>query len=486
MIGWKERHNNMNKKHLLNEFQSVVENKILINDIDQYLSDWRRVYKGNTNFVIFPKTTLEVSEIIKLANRYDLPVVPQGGNTGLCGGATPDETGNSIILNLTKLNKIRSIDLIGNTISVESGCILEIILNEADKNDRIFPINLAAKGSCTVGGNLATNAGGINVLRYGSTRDLVLGIEAVLPTGEIINNLTSLHKDNTGYALHKLLIGSEGTLGIITAATIKIFQKPKSKISSFIKVKDINKSITTLQSLQSYTGNNIEAFEIMSKQILEIVHRQFPKINKPFNDIPELALLVEFSTTSELDIVADSSGETVFQNRIIEIMSMLIENGLIEDAIISKSDYQNKELWDIRENANVAQMQEGFQLKLDISIPINKMSDFWLETNEEIKVSYNKVKICVFGHLGDGNLHYNLMDKFSEDPYVYKNKEILKEFIYEKVNKFNGSFSAEHGIGQLKMKELKKYKEKNSLKLMKKIKSSFDPKNILNPGKIFN
>ena len=476
----------MNNKQLLIEFQSVVESKILINDINQYLSDWRGVYKGNTKFVIFPKTTHEVSQIIKLANKYDLPIVPQGGNTGLCGGATPDETGNSIIINLTKLNKIRSIDLIGNTISVDSGCILETILNEVDKHDRIFPINLAAKGSCSVGGNLATNAGGINVLKYGSTRDLVLGIEAVLPTGEIINNLTSLYKDNTGYPFHKLLIGSEGTLGIITAATIKIFQKPKSKISAFIKVEDIIKSITTLQALQSYTGNNIEAFEIMSKPILEIVHRQFPKINKPFSDIPDLALLVEFSTTSELDIITDNSGETIFQNRIIEIMSMLIDKGLIEDAIISKSDYQNRELWDIRENANVAQMQEGFQLKLDISIPINKMSEFWLETIDEIKVFHNKVKVCVFGHLGDGNLHYNLMDEFSEDPYVYKNREILKEFIYEKVKKFNGSFSAEHGIGQLKIKELKKYKEKNSLELMKKIKSSFDPNNIFNPGKIFD
>ena len=224
----------------------------------------------------------------------------------------------------------------------------------------------------------------------------------------------------------------------------------------------------------------------MSKPILEIVHRHFPNINKPFSEIPELALLVEFSTTSELDIITDSSGESIFQKRIIKIMSMLIDKDLIEDAIISKSDYQNKELWDIRENANVAQMQEGFQLKLDISIPINKMPDFWIETIKEIKISHNKVKICVFGHLGDGNLHYNLMDKFSEDPYVYKNREILKEFIYEKVKKFNGSFSAEHGIGQLKIKELKKYKEKNTLELMKKIKSSFDPKNILNPGKIFD
>ena len=330
----------MNDNKLLEIFQSTVKSKILTEDIDKYLSDWRGVYKGNTKFVIFPQTTLEVSKIVKLANKFNIPIVPQGGNTGLCGGATPNKSGNSILINLSKLNKIRSIDLLGNTISIEGGCVLETILNETDKNDRVFPINLAAKGSCTVGGNLATNAGGINVLKYGLTRDLVLGVEAVLPTGEIINNLTSLHKDNTGYAFHKILVGSEGTLGIITAATIKIFQKPKVKISSFIKVKNINKSIETLHSLQSYSGGNIEAFEIMSKPILDIVHRQFPDLSKPFPEIPELALLVEFSTTSELDLITDSTGETFFQNRIIEIMSMLIENELIEDAVISKSVYQ--------------------------------------------------------------------------------------------------------------------------------------------------
>ena len=475
----------MNDNKLLEIFQSTVKSKILTEDIDKYLSDWRGVYKGNTKFVIFPQTTLEVSKIVKLANKFNIPIVPQGGNTGLCGGATPNKSGNSILINLSKLNKIRSIDLLGNTISVEGGCVLETILNETDKNDRVFPINLAAKGSCTVGGNLATNAGGINVLKYGLTRDLVLGVEAVLPTGEIINNLTSLHKDNTGYAFHKILVGSEGTLGIITAATIKIFQKPKVKISSFIKVKNITKSIETLHSLQSYSGGNIEAFEIMSKPILDIVHRQFPDLSKPFPEIPELALLVEFSTTSELDLITDSTGETFFQNRIIEIMSMLIENELIEDAVISKSEYQNKELWDIRENANIAQMQEGFQLKLDISIPIKKMSEFWSDTYKKIKSYHSNVKICVFGHLGDGNLHYNLMDQNPEEPYVKGNQSILKDLVYEQVSKFSGSFSAEHGIGQLKINELKKYKEKNSFELIKRLKKSMDPQNIMNPGKIF-
>ena len=472
-------------KNKIDEFQSLVKNQILVSEYDKYLSDWRGVFKGKTNFVIFPASTKEVSNVVKLASNNEIPIVPQGGNTGLCGGATPDQSGDSILMNLTKLNKIRSIDLIGNTITIEAGCILESIHNEVDKKNKVFPINLAAKGSCTIGGNIATNAGGNNVLKYGSTSDLVLGIEAVLPDGKIINTLTALHKDNTGYALHKLLIGSEGTLAIITAATIKIFQKPKLKLSSFMKVKDIFKSIQLLQYLQSVTGNGIEAFEIMTKPILEIIHKQFPQYNKPFTNIPEMAVLVEFATTSDLDLKKNETGETIFKNKVIEIMTNTIEKELIEDAVISQSNQQNKDLWEIRESANIAQMQEGFQLKLDISIPISEMAEFWNNTSKDISKFHSKVKICVFGHLGDGNLHYNLMDISKDHPYVYQNQNLLKDFVYERVKKVGGSFSAEHGIGQLKIKELKKYKDKASLELMKKIKLSLDPNNILNPGKLF-
>ena len=382
--------------NLFKEFQSVLKKPIMIEGIDQYLSDWRGVFKGKVKFVVFPSTTEEVSKILKLANKNNIPIVPQGGNTGLCGGATPDNSGNSILINFTKLNNIRNLDLVGNTVTVEAGCILENVLNIVQEKDRIFPINLAAKGSCTIGGNLATNAGGINVLKYGSTRDLVLGIEAVLANGEVINNLNSLHKDNTGYALHKQLVGSEGTLALITAATIKIFKKPKASISCFIKVKDIDKSIETLHMFQSLVGNNIEAFEIMSKPILEIVHKQFPKIIKPFPVIPELSLLVEFTTTSDLDLYIEDTGESFFQRRIIDVMSYLIEKDLIEDAVVSQSEQQNKELWEIRENANIAQMQEGFQLKLDISLPIENMSNFWAETSKMLKREHKEVKICSF------------------------------------------------------------------------------------------
>ena len=472
------------KNNLIEKFQSVLKNPIMIEGVDQFLSDWRGVFKGKTKFVVFPSTTEEVSKIVILANKFNIPLVPQGGNTGLCGGATPDNSGNSILINFTKLNNIRNIDLLGNTVTVEAGCILENVLKIVEEQDRNFPINLAAKGSCTIGGNLATNAGGINVLKYGPTRDLVLGIEAILPNGEIINNLNALHKDNTGYALHKLMVGSEGTLGLITAATIRIFKKPKASISCFIQVKDIDKSIETFHMLQSLVGNNIEAFEIMSKPILEIVHKQFPKIIKPFPVIPELSLLVEFTTTSDLDLYIEDTGESFFQRRIIDVMSYLIEKDLIEDAVVSQSEQQNKELWEIRENANIAQMQEGFQLKLDISLPIENMSNFWAVTSKMLKREHKEVKICSFGHLGDGNLHYNLMDEDQNKGYVYNNQSVLKELVYEKIIEFKGSFSAEHGIGQLKIKELEKYKDQNSLKLMKTIKNTIDPKNILNPGKI--
>ena len=478
----------MNKKlDIIKKFKNFTNSEILYeqNETSPYLTDWRGVFKGKALFIIFPQNTSEVSKIVNLASELNIPIVPQGGNTGLCGGATPDTKGNAIVVNLKKLNRIRSIDIIGNSINVEAGCILENIHTESDKYSRTFPINLASKGSCTIGGNLATNAGGSNVLKYGSTRDLVLGIEAVLPNGKVINNLTALHKDNTGYALHKLLVGAEGTLGIITAATIKIFPKPKATNTVFMQIKNINKALDVLQYLQSITGNDIEAFEIMSKPILDIIHKQFPNLHKPFPITPNLIALVEFATTSEVDIKINDKGETLFNSKVQDIMSKALDLELIENAVISQSINQSKELWDIRENANIAQTQEGFQIKLDVSIPLKNMSIFWKTTEIFLKKEYPKIKICAFGHLGDGNIHYNLMGESGNDQNFISKKVILQKIVYDNIAKLDGSFSAEHGVGQLKLKELQKYKDKPSLELMKAIKKAFDPKNLFNPGKIF-
>ena len=478
----------MKKEKIIEELQTLVKAPLITDQkvMSSFTIDWRGHFKGRALAVIFPSKTIEVSNILKFANKFKIVIVPQGGNTGLCGGATPDSSGHSIVMSLIKLKDIRSIDTVGNTINVEAGCILQDIHNEVEEKGRTFPINLSAKGSCTIGGNLATNAGGNNVLKYGSTRDLVLGIEAVLPDGKIINSLTALHKDNTGYPIHKLLVGSEGTLGIITAATIKLFNLPKARSTVFVEVESVEKSLKLLHYLQESTGEGVEAFEIMTKPILDIIHRQFPNLEKPFKKIPNLSVLIEFITTSEFDLKLNSKGETFFENRVFEIMSTIFNSGLIKNAIIAQSDLQRKNLWEIRENANIAQSKEGFQIKLDVSLPLRKISEFWVKTENKLKEEYPQIIICAFGHLGDGNIHFNLMGQYVDDKIFYEKRFQLENIVYESVSHYGGSFSAEHGIGQLKTKELEKYKDQNVIKLMKSIKLSIDPNNILNLGKIFN
>ncbi len=472
---------------ILDDFRKQVSSPLITHEkeMHEYINDWRGNFSGKAIAVIFPKSTLEVSKIVLTAQKYRISLVPQGGNTGLCGGATPDKTGTSVIISFKKFNKIRSIDTTGNIITVESGCTLEDIQNFVIENDRIFPIDLAAKGSCTIGGNLATNAGGNNVIKYGSTRDLVLGIEAVLPNGKIINTLTSLYKDNTGFALHKLFVGSEGTIAFITAATIKIFPKPKAKKTVIIKLKNIASALESLKYIQTSTGNGIEAFEIMTKPILEIIHKQFPNFQKPFQKIPNLLAIVEFINFSEYEVKVQKNGQTLFEEKVLNLFEELFNIGLIEDGVIAQSISQSKEIWDIRENANIAQKQEGYQIKLDVSLPIHKIEEFWYDTEKKLIEEYPNIRICSFGHLGDGNLHYNLMGETGEDQIFYLKRKNFEQIVYKNVFNLNGSFSAEHGIGQLKKNELKLYKDQNSLDLMKKIKSLIDPENIFNPGKVF-
>lgn len=472
---------------ILNDFESLVTFPLITdeNEMHDYINDWRGNFSGKSLGVIFPKSAKEVSEIVIMAQKHKVSLIPQGGNTGLCGGATPDKSGNSIIISFKKFNRIRSIDTTGNTITVESGCILEDIQNFVLERNRVFPIDLAAKGSCTIGGNLATNAGGNNVLKYGSTRDLVLGIEAVLPNGNIINNLTSLYKDNTGFALHKLLVGSEGTIALITAATIKIFPKPKDRKTVIVKFKDINAALRTLEYIQKSTGNGIESFELMTKPILDIIHKQFPNLKKPFQEIPNLLAIIEFINYSDFETKVQKNGQNLFEEKTIKLIEELFNSELIEDGLISQSISQSKEIWSIRENANIAQKQEGFQIKLDISLPLNKIAEFWNLAERKLKKEYPKIKICSFGHLGDGNIHYNLMGNADNDNIFFSKQKNFEQIIYKIVYDLGGSFSAEHGIGQLKKDELKLYKDQNSLQLMKDIKHLLDPENILNPGKIF-
>ena len=325
-----------------------------------------------------------------------------------------------------------------------------------------------------------------NVIRYGSTRDVVLGIEAVLPNGNIINNLSKPFKDNTEYPFHKLLVGSEGTLGIISAAKIKLFEKPKAKITVCVQFEKIEMAMEAMYDLKLNLGNDIEAFELMTKEILGIIYKHFPRFKKPFSDNPDFIGIIDIITNSKFDLDNYIENKTIFENRVLSILENLINKKIIKNAIIAQSNHQQKQIWEIRESANIAQGLEGNVLRHDISLPLNKIIKFWNKTTDELLKKYDQFSICAFGHLGDGNIHFNLIGNSKDLVFFNENIDVFKEIILNNVYNLEGSFSAEHGIGQLKKKELLNYKDKNIIELMREIKQSFDPLNILNPGKIIN
>ena len=478
----------MDDNKIIKNLKKIFSTKILINENDKkpFLEDWRKEFIGEAIAVVFPINIEEIKSLLIFAKANNLSLIPQGGNTGLCGGATPNKNFNNILISFKSFNKIRSIDIISNTIIVESGCVLESIQNEVDKFSKVFPIDLSSKGSCTIGGNIGTNAGGNNVIRYGSTRDVVLGIEAILPNGNIINNLSNPLKDNTEYPFHKLLVGSEGTLGIITAAKIKLFEKPKSKITICIQIKNIEMAMEAMFNLKSNLGNDIEAFEIMTKEILEIIYKHFPKFKKPFSNTSDFIGIVDIVTTSKFDIENYINDKTIFENKVFSILENLYKKDIIQNAVIAQSNQQKKQIWEVRENANIAQGLEGNVLRHDISLPLDNIISFWNQTTNELLRKYNQFSICAFGHLGDGNIHFNLIANSNNKHFFNENLDTFKKIVLNNVYNLKGSFSAEHGIGQLKKQELLYYKDKNTIKLMREIKQTFDPSNILNPGKMIN
>ncbi len=461
-------------------------------DHKKYTTDWRGQFHGETLGVLKPCNKIEVSNILKFANKFNLGVIPQGGNTSLCGGATPIKGQNSIILSTEKLDKIRTIDKNSKSLTVESGVILSDIHDYVEKLELFFPLNLGAKGSCMIGGNLSTNAGGINVLKYGTTRELCIGIEVVLPDGRILNLLSNLKKDNTGYDLKNIFIGAEGTLGIITAATLKLFPIPKIKLTAFAEAKTIKNAIELLSIFQNEIPNGIEAFELMPKTFWEVASNNIENITIPFDSIPEMGVLIEISSTSEDDAKINSNGSTNLYDKLEKLLSYSFEKKIIADAIICKNSSESHQLWDIRERAAESEKKELEKcgaikcLKHDVSLPLCNIEKFHNETQNMLKKEVPNSRTIYFGHLGDGNLHYNVFgDGGLPDGFKNKSAEITEK-IYEIVIKNNGSFSAEHGIGQLRKKSLKLHKNSVAYNLMKDIKNQFDPNNIMNPGKIFN
>lgn len=444
-----------------------------------WLTDWRGRYSGQALAVVRPADTNEVAQLVRWCGANGVPIVPQGGNTGLCGGATPDQSGNALVISLTRLNKIRSIDLDNDTMVVDAGCILQDVQQAAEQAGRLFPLSLAAEGSCTIGGNLATNAGGTQVLRYGNARELTLGLEVVTAQGEIWHGLRGLRKDNTGYDLRDLYIGSEGSLGIITAATLRLYPQPVAQCTALLALTSIDDAVSVLNVARSGFGASLTGFELIAGNCLHGVVQCYPEQRIPFEG--ESALLPWFALLE----LSDSESEAHARERFETVLGQAIESGLVADAVIAENIAQSQALWHLRESIPLAEKAFGKGIKHDVSIPVSRMAEFVAVTNDALQRDFPGITHIIFGHLGDGNLHYNVATgtAWSEERLIAAQDDIY-ELVHDSVHQFSGSISAEHGVGQLKRDLLPRYKDPVELSLMRRIKQALDPDGIMNPGKV--
>ena len=440
------------------------------------LKEPRGLYLGASPLLLRPETTAQVAAIVAACHKAGIALVPQGGNTGLCGGATPDKGGSQVLPSLGRMNKVRALDPMDYTITVEADCILQTIQQAAADVDRLFPLSLGAEGSCQIGGNLSTNAGGINTLRFGNARDLVLGLEVVLPDGRIWNGLRLLRKDNTGYDLKHLFIGAEGSLGIITAATLKLFPRPREEVTALAAVRDVPGVIDLLSRLRSATGDQVSAFELMERFGVDLAIKHVPGVRDPLSDVYEHYALMRASagrTNSGLrEIVEETLGQA-------------IEDGLVLDAALAESEQQAKDFWRIREGIVEGQIPEGGSIKHDISVPVSRVAEFIARADAAVAEAIPGCRPCAFGHAGDGNIHYNVTQPVDMDKQTYLAKwKLLNAVVHRIVRDLGGSISAEHGIGQLKRDELAEVKSPVEMELMRAIKGILDPGGLMNPGKV--
>lgn len=441
-----------------------------------YLTDQRQRFTGQAIAVVKPGNTAEVAAIVRLCNQFQVPLVPQGGNTGLVLGSVPDTKGNAIVLSLSRLNRIRAVDPVNHTITVEAGTILLHVQEAAEAASRLYPLSLAAEGSCTIGGNLATNAGGTGVLRYGNTRELCLGLEVVTAQGEIMEGLRGLRKDNTGYDLRDLFIGAEGTLGVITAAVMKIFPLPKSQLTALVALRTPDEALRLLTLAQGHCGAALTGFELMSDLCLQLVAKHMQHLTFPFSIHHAHYVLLELS---------DSESEAHAIGMLEALLASALENDICQDAVLASSSSQSKTLWNWRESISSAQAKEGKNIKHDISLPISRIAEFITVTDALLQQHFPECRNVTFGHLGDGNLHYNVSPAvgYSVDLFLEQQSHINR-VVHDSVHQFGGSISAEHGIGALKRDALLHYKSSVEISLMKTIKHALDPQNLMNPGKV--
>ncbi len=464
---------------LLNQLRQIVgaPNVLTEGDLEAYELDWRRRERGKSLAVVRPGSTEEVAAVVKACVAAKVSMVPQGGNTGMVVGSTPDASGTQVLLSLQRMNRVRKLDAGNMTITVDAGCVLQSIQEACEKDGFLFPLSLASEGSCTIGGNLGTNAGGTQVVRFGNTRELCLGLEVVTAQGDIWNGLTGLRKDNTGYDLRHLFIGSEGTLGVITAATMKLYPMPVSQLTAFAAVPSMEAAVELLGLAHRYLSSGLTGFEVMGQFSLSLVAKHFPQQRVPFWQESPWCVVLENS---------DNESEAHARECLERLLEAAMEQGCVTDAVVAESMAQAKALWHIRESIPLAQAQEGLNIKHDISIGVSRIPEFVRLTDAALLQAFPGARLVCYGHLGDGNLHYNVQAPDNDDAARFLNEEEapINALVFDFVDQFNGSISAEHGIGSLKVEKLEHHKSPVALGLMRSIKQALDPHNLMNPGRV--
>ncbi|QDL37056.1 FAD-binding oxidoreductase [Rhodoferax sediminis] len=465
--------------HLIESLRRIVgpANVLTEGDLSAWENDWRKRERGKSLAVIRPGATKEVADVVRACAAAGVSIVPQGGNTGLVAGSTPDASGTQVVLSLQRMNAVRAIDAANLTITVEAGCVLQTLQEAAERAGFLFPLSLAAEGSCTIGGNLGTNAGGTQVVRYGNTRELCLGLEVVTAQGEVWEGLSGLRKDNTGYDLRDLFIGSEGTLGVITAATMKLYPLPSARLTAWAAVPSLDAAVTLLGLAHRHLGAGLTGFEVMGQFALSLVACHFPQQRVPlFQDVPYCVLLEN----------SDHESQAHARAQFERLLETALESGCVSDAVVAENLTQAHQLWHIRESIPLAQAEEGLNIKHDISIPVSRIPEFVRVTDALLAREIAGVRLVNFGHLGDGNLHYNVQAPEGGDASVFLREQEarINTLVFDSVQAFGGSISAEHGVGSLKVDKLEHHKSPVALAMMRAVKRALDPQNLMNPGRV--
>ncbi len=441
-----------------------------------FLTDWRGRFTGRAQAVVRPSSAAEVAAVVRHCAEHRVPIVPQGGNTGLVLGSVPDQRGNAIVLSLARLNRIRAVDPLNDTLTADAGCLLAQVQQAAADAGRLFPLSLASEGSCTLGGNLSTNAGGTAVLRYGNMRELTLGLEVVTARGELWDGLRGLRKDNTGYDLRDLFIGAEGTLGIITAAVVRLYAEPAARVTALFALDSPRAALELLSCAKQRCDASLTGFELLSDTCVQLVEKHFPSHRSPFTARHPQYVLLEIS-----DAESDAHAAAMLE----AVATIGFERGVVRDAVVAGSLSQSAALWALREHISMAQAAEGKNIKHDIALPISRIADFVEYTDAELQRRFPGCRMVTFGHLGDGNLHYNVSAPVGlQDEDFLKQQPAVNLLVHDSVHQHGGSISAEHGLGALKREEIRRYKSGTEMDMMMAIKRALDPLNLMNPGKV--